>query len=178
MTCPTTCALELFVSPVSLAQLVARLATKVEVHEEVENFAETVDHRVPGAYYTMAQLPTVSTGNTKSPTNPTPDASKPVEVTTTAAKPADIKTAAPSTETSTIKDSKLKTTKSSNDSRDGKRIVSVALPEKLAKQLRLLCATTGQTAQHVIESALKRAISKQLGAAIEALRPTSGRADP
>jgi hypothetical protein len=115
----------------------------------------------------MAQISTVSTGNTKSTTNPTPEANKPVEVT---GKPGDPKTAAPSTEPSTSKDSKPKTTKSSNDSRDGKRIVSVALPEKLAKQLRLLCATTGQTAQSVIESALKRAINKQLGAAIEALK--------
>ena len=53
---------------------------------------------------------------------------------------------------------------------EARRVISVSVPEKLARQLRLLCATTGTTTQAVVESALRKAINKQLATAIDAVR--------
>jgi len=103
------------------------------------------------------------TNNTKSPKTSdvtTSEATKPVEVST---KPNDSKspetpaaTASPKSATSAKKE-------------EPRRILSVSLPEKLSRQLRLLCATTGITTQAVVESALRKAINKQLATAIQSI---------
>jgi hypothetical protein len=58
-----------------------------------------------------------------------------------------------------------------SSSRDGKRILSVAIPDKLARQLKLLCNVEGTTASAVVISAVQRAVNKRLGAALEAIKP-------
>jgi hypothetical protein len=58
-----------------------------------------------------------------------------------------------------------------SSSRDGKRILSVAMPDKLARQLKLLCNVEGTTASAVVIAAVQRAINKRLGAALEAIKP-------
>jgi hypothetical protein len=55
--------------------------------------------------------------------------------------------------------------------RDGKRILSVAIPDKLARQLKLLCNVEGTTASAVVISAVQRAVNKRLGAALDAIKP-------
>ena len=62
-------------------------------------------------------------------------------------------------------------TEKSDKTRPGRRIVSVSIPEKLARQVKLLCNVTGTTTQALVEAALQRAVNKQLGAALEAIRP-------
>ena len=57
-----------------------------------------------------------------------------------------------------------------NKAREGKRILSVAIPDRLFRQLRLLCATSGVPAQRIVESALRRAVHKQLGAALAEIK--------
>ncbi len=56
--------------------------------------------------------------------------------------------------------------------RPGKRILSVAIPEKLARQVRLLCNVEGTSAQQLVESALKRAVAKRLPDALAAISKT------
>lgn len=58
-----------------------------------------------------------------------------------------------------------------SSSRDGKRILSVAIPDKLARQLKLLCNVEGTTASAVVISAVQRAVNKRLGAALESIKP-------
>jgi hypothetical protein len=98
-----------------------------------------------------------SAKNTKTADITTSEASKPVEV---SSKPTDTKTA----ETASPKSA------TSAKKEEARRILSVSLPEKLSRQLRLLCATTGQTTQAVVETALRKAVNKQLGAALEAIK--------
>lgn len=57
-----------------------------------------------------------------------------------------------------------------SSSRDGKRILSVAIPDKLARQLKLLCNVEGTTASAIVNSAVQRAVDKRLGAALEAIK--------
>ena len=57
-----------------------------------------------------------------------------------------------------------------NKSREGRRVLSVSIPERLARQVRLLCSVTGTSAQELVEAALKRAVSKQLAGALEAIK--------
>jgi len=104
------------------------------------------------------------TNHTKSPKTSdvtTSDANKPVEVST---KPTDTKTAETPATTASPKSA------TSAKKEEARRILSVSLPEKLSRQLRLLCATTGQTTQAVVETALRKAVNKQLGAALEAIK--------
>ncbi len=61
--------------------------------------------------------------------------------------------------------------KSKTPVREGTRIISVAIPERLARQVKLLCGVTGQTAQALVESALQRAVNKQLASALDSIRP-------
>lgn len=105
-----------------------------------------------------------ATNNTKSPKpndTTTSEATKPVEAAT---KPTDTKSPEAPTATTSPKDGK------SSKKEEARRIISVSVPEKLARQLRLLCATTGTTTQAVVETALRKAINKQLGAALEAIK--------
>lgn len=62
--------------------------------------------------------------------------------------------------------------------RPGMRILSVAIPEKLARQVRLLCSVEGTSAQSLVEAALKRAVAKRLPNALAELAKTDGDADP
>jgi hypothetical protein len=102
-----------------------------------------------------------NTKNTKPSDVTTSEPSKPVEVST---KTTDTKTTEAPAATASPKDTK------SAKKEEARRILSVSLPEKLSRQLRLLCATTGTTTQAVVETALRRAVNKQLGAALEAIK--------
>jgi hypothetical protein len=102
-----------------------------------------------------------NTKNTKPNDVTTSEPSKPVEVST---KTTDTKTTEAPAATASPKDTK------SAKKEEARRILSVSLPEKLSRQLRLLCATTGTTTQAVVETALRRAVNKQLGAALEAIK--------
>lgn len=98
-------------------------------------------------------MSTTKTRKTKSPKNPdttTPEATTPAET---------------STEQATAKASKATT-------RPGMRILSVAIPEKLGRQVRLLCSVEGTSAQAIVEAALRRAVAKRLPAALEAISKT------
>ncbi len=106
----------------------------------------------------MNPTPANSTKHTKTSDTPTPDASKPVEKST------DPKSPEAPTPTAGPKDGK------SSKKEDARRVISVSVPEKLARQLRLLCATTGQTTQSIVEGALRKAVNRQLGAALEAIK--------
>ena len=55
--------------------------------------------------------------------------------------------------------------------RDGKRILSVAIPAKLARQLKLLCNVEGVSASSIVIAAVQRAVNKRLGAALESIKP-------
>lgn len=55
--------------------------------------------------------------------------------------------------------------------RDGKRVLSVAIPDKLARQLKLLCNVEGVSASSIVIAAVQRAVNKRLGAALEAIKP-------
>jgi len=55
--------------------------------------------------------------------------------------------------------------------REGKRILSVAIPDKLARQLKLLCNVEGVSASSIVIAAVQRAVNKRLGAALEAIKP-------
>lgn len=68
-------------------------------------------------------------------------------------------------------ESTSKADKSGKSNRDGKRILSVAIPDKLARQLKLLCNVEGTTASAVVISAVQRAVNKRLGAALESIKP-------
>jgi hypothetical protein len=72
-------------------------------------------------------------------------------------------------ETSPEQDS-AKTGKSTT--RPGMRILSVAIPEKLARQVRLLCSVEGTSAQAIVEAALRRAVAKRLPAALADIAKT------
>jgi hypothetical protein len=54
--------------------------------------------------------------------------------------------------------------------REGRRVLSVSIPEKLARQVKLLCNVTGQSAQQLVEAALRRAVNKQLAGALESIK--------
>jgi hypothetical protein len=54
---------------------------------------------------------------------------------------------------------------------EGTRIISVAIPERLARQVKLLCSVTGTTAQALVQSALQKAVNKQLASALESIKP-------
>ena len=101
--------------------------------------------------------------NPKSPETKTTDAAAP--------------TASPAPEASNKSEASAKSGTATNKSdktskaREGRRVLSVSIPEKLARQVRLLCSVTGVSAQELVESALKRAVAKQLGAALDAIRP-------
>jgi hypothetical protein len=56
-------------------------------------------------------------------------------------------------------------------SRDGKRILSVGIPDKLARQLKLLCNVEGVSASSIVIAAVQRAVNKRLGAALESIKP-------
>ncbi len=61
---------------------------------------------------------------------------------------------------------------SKTTTRPGMRILSVAIPERLARQVRLLCSVEGTSAQAIVETALSRAVAKRLPAALEAISKT------
>jgi hypothetical protein len=61
--------------------------------------------------------------------------------------------------------------KANKGGREGKRILSVAIPDKLARQLKLLCNVEGTTAASVVIHAVQRAVDKRLGAALDAIKP-------
>lgn len=117
-------------------------------------------------------MPARSAGMT--PTKPeTPKSTKsaetkPVETATPAASPAPeankSDTAAKAETAATNKSDK------NNKSREGRRVLSVSIPEKLARQVRLLCSVTGTSAQELVEAALKRAVAKQLAGALESIK--------
>jgi hypothetical protein len=90
---------------------------------------------------------------TKSTKNPEP-ATTPAPVSAVAPQPA-ANTVAP---------------KPAQSSRDGKRILSVAIPDKLARQLKLLCNAEGTTAAAIVVTAVQRAVDKRLVSAIESLK--------
>jgi hypothetical protein len=69
------------------------------------------------------------------------------------------------------------TTKPAQSSRDGKRILSVAIPDKLARQLKLLCNAEGTTAAAIVVAAVQRAVDKRLASAIESLKSDVDSAD-
>jgi hypothetical protein len=58
-----------------------------------------------------------------------------------------------------------------SSSRDGKRILSVGIPDKLARQLKLLCNVEGVSASSIVIAAVQRAVNKRLGAALESIKP-------
>jgi hypothetical protein len=60
--------------------------------------------------------------------------------------------------------------KPSKGGREGKRILSVAIPDKLARQLKLLCNVEGTTAAAIVIHAVQRAVDKRLGAALESIK--------
>jgi hypothetical protein len=55
--------------------------------------------------------------------------------------------------------------------REGKRILSVAIPDKLARQLKLLCNVEGVSASSIVIAAVQRAVNKRLGAALDSIKP-------
>jgi hypothetical protein len=67
---------------------------------------------------------------------------------------------------------------SKTTTRPGMKILSVALPEKLARQVRLLCSVEGTSAQAIVEAALRRAVAKRLPGALAELAKTDGDAEP
>jgi len=109
----------------------------------------------------MNPTPISNAKNSKTADVTTSEASKPVEV---APKSNDTKSAETPAPAATPKDTK------SAKKEEARRVISVSVPEKLARQLRLLCATTGTTTQAVVETALRKAINKQLATAIDAVR--------
>ncbi len=106
----------------------------------------------------MNPTPISNAKNSKNADVTTSEANKPVE------KPTDTKTAETPATTASPKSA------TSAKKEEARRVISVSVPEKLARQLRLLCATTGTTTQAVVESALRKAINKQLATAIDAVR--------
>ena len=94
--------------------------------------------------------------NPKHPETKTTDAAAPV--------------VAPAAEASTKTEANAKPDKSNTKAREGRRVLSVSIPEKLARQVRLLCNVTGVSAQELVEAALKRAVAKQLAGALESIK--------
>jgi len=101
--------------------------------------------------------------NPKSPETKNTDAAAPA---TAPAPDASTKTEATSNKSETAS----KSEKSGGKSREGRRVLSVSIPEKLARQVRLLCNVTGQSAQELVEAALRRAVNKQLAGALESIK--------
>ena len=54
----------------------------------------------------------------------------------------------------------------------GRRILSVSIPERLGRQVRLLCSVEGTSAQSIVEAALRRAVAKRLPLALAAISKT------
>jgi len=67
--------------------------------------------------------------------------------------------------------------KPAQSGREGKRILSVAIPDKLARQLKLLCSVEGTTAAAIVIAAVQRAVDKRLGPALEAIKSDVGSDD-
>lgn len=61
-------------------------------------------------------------------------------------------------------------TDKSGGAREGRRVLSVSIPERLGRQVKLLCSVTGTSAQELVESALRRAVNKQLAGALESIK--------
>ena len=61
--------------------------------------------------------------------------------------------------------------------RPGMKILSVAIPERLARQVRLLCSVEGTSAQAIVETALRRAVAKCLPEALAEIAKADGGAD-
>lgn len=59
--------------------------------------------------------------------------------------------------------------KAGKGSREGVRIVSVAFPSKVARQLRLLASVEGVSIASIVVGSVSRTISKRLPAALEAI---------
>jgi hypothetical protein len=95
---------------------------------------------------------------------PTKNPKSPEPKNDVAAAPAAVPAPEESTKTDATKPEK------SSKGRDGRRVLSVSIPEKLARQVRLLCNVTGTSAQELVESALRRAVNKQLAGALEAIK--------
>jgi hypothetical protein len=122
--------------------------------------------------------PTAITKNTKPTNNQTSEPARPVEVTNKSAdaKPAEIsgQHGDPKATDVVPTHGPAKAPKSSRrdeeGSRAGKRIVSVALPEKLARALRLLSASSGQPVQSILETAIRKQVSRQLVASLDSLK--------
>jgi len=108
-----------------------------------------------------ATSPTNNTKSQKPTDNSTPEASKPVEA---AGKPADPKTAAPTTESTTPKDSK------SAKKAETKKVLSVSFPGKTVRQLKLLASVEGVSLASIVVASVTRTVSKRLPAALEALK--------
>lgn len=64
-----------------------------------------------------------------------------------------------------------KAEKPNGGGREGKRILSVAIPDKLARQLKLLCNVEGTTAASIVIAAVQSAVNKRLSAALESIKP-------
>ncbi len=96
----------------------------------------------------MSAAKTKRTKPPSDPNSPNPDAATPGEAQEASVKPAR------SDKTTT---------------RPGMKILSVAIPERLARQVRLLCSVEGASAQTIVETALRRAVAKRLPAALEAI---------
>ena len=62
--------------------------------------------------------------------------------------------------------------------RPGMKILSVAIPDKLARQVRLLCTVEGTSAQALVESALRRAVAKRLSTALESISKADADVEP
>ena len=78
--------------------------------------------------------------------------------------------ASPAPEAATKSEATAKPEKSGTKSREGRRVLSVSIPERLARQVRLLCNVTGVSAQELVEAALRRAVNKQLAGALESIK--------
>jgi hypothetical protein len=111
----------------------------------------------------------VSIKNTKANDITTPDATKPVEVTTAAAKLSDTKPADPSADATTPKDGK-----SSKKPDDKRRVISIAFPSKIVRQLKLLSSVEGTSIASIVIASVTRTLHKRLPSAIEALKADLG----
>ena len=60
------------------------------------------------------------------------------------------------------------TTTKSADRHPGKKVISILVSDKLARQLKLLSATSGKSAQAIVEAAIQEVVTRELGAALNA----------
>ncbi len=67
--------------------------------------------------------------------------------------------------------------KPATKNRDGKRVLSVAIPDRLARQLKLLCSVEGTTAAAIVIAAVQRAVDKRLASALDAIKSDVGSDD-